>query len=169
MSEYAQRKLGLKEDWPAVPYLLIASSGFVVSIYDFVILQNLRFHLNIAVIVSLLLLIIGGILRIASRKALTKAGFSLVNSSRLRIVDDQHLVTDGVCRRIRHPLYLGEITRNLGFALLLSSLYGVMVMVVGNMFLALRIEIEEKMLVKAFGQKYVGYQLKTKKLIPGIY
>jgi protein-S-isoprenylcysteine O-methyltransferase Ste14 len=36
-------------------------------------------------------------------------------------------------------------------------------------FLLLRIEIEENMLVEAFGEEYREYQRNTKKLIPSIY
>ncbi len=165
----ALRKLDVKEDWAAIPYLLIASSGFIVSLYDFTIIQNLNFRLNISVIFGIILLMIGGILRIMSRKALMNAGFGLVNSGRLQIVEDQQLVTDGVYQHVRHPLYLGEITRNLGFAIIFSSVFGLMVMVAGNVFLALRLEMEEKMLFEEFGREYTEYRKRTKKLIPFIY
>ena len=168
MSEGGPRKLGLKEDWAAVPYLLIVSIGFIVSIYDFWKIQNLRFQLNVPVIIGIILLITGGTLRMISRRALMKAGFGLVNSSRLKIVEDQRLVTSGVYNYIRHPLYLGEITRNLGFAILLSSLYGLVVMFLGNIFLLFRIEIEEKMLIDEFDE-YEEYRKRTNKLFPYIY
>ena len=93
----------------------------------------------------------------------------LLSSSRLKIVEDQRLVTEGVYKHVRHPLYLGEMSRNLGFCLLFSSLYGFLLMVVSNLILLFRIEIEEKMLVQEFGQEYEGYRKKTKKLIPYIY
>jgi len=165
----ALRKLDTKEDWTTIPCLLVASSGFIVSFYDFVVIQHLTFQLTISVLFGIILLILGGILRITSRKALMNAGFGLVNSSRLQIVKDQQLVTDGVYQHIRHPLYRGEITRNLGFAITLSSVFGLMVMVVGNIFLVLRLEIEETMLIEAFGHEYTEYQKRTKKLIPFIY
>jgi protein-S-isoprenylcysteine O-methyltransferase Ste14 len=169
MGEGARRNLDTNEDWTVIPYLLIASSGFIISLYDFVVIQNLAFRLNISVIFGIILLIMGGILRITSRRALMNAGFGLVNSGRLQIVEDQHLVTNGVYQYVRHPLYLGEISRNLGFALTFSSVFGFMLMVAGNGFLVLRLEIEEKMLTEAFGQEYTAYRKRTKKLIPFIY
>jgi protein-S-isoprenylcysteine O-methyltransferase Ste14 len=169
MSEGALRKRGIKEDWAGILYILVASSGFIVSLYDFVVIQNLNLRVNISALFGILLLIIGGILRITSRKALTKAGFGLVNSGRLQIVEDQQLVTDGVYQHVRHPLYLGEITRNLGFAIMLSSLVGLTVMLVGNVFLGFRLEREEKMLIEEFGHGYTEYRKRTKKLIPFIY
>jgi protein-S-isoprenylcysteine O-methyltransferase Ste14 len=169
MSEVGTRKLGLKEDWASIPYLLIVITGFIVSIYDFWKIQNMRFQLNVPVIIGIILLVIGGTLRMISRRALMKAGFGLVNSSRLQIVENQRLVTNGVYNYIRHPLYLGEINRNLGFAILLSSLYGLAVMFLGNIFLLFRIEIEERMLIDEFGDEYEEYRKRTNKLFPYIY
>jgi len=97
------------------------------------------------------------------------AGFGLLNSARLQIVEGHQLLTDGVYSRIRHPLYLGEIMRNLGFTLILSSLYGFVIVLVGSLFLPFRIEIEERMLLAEFGQEYEEYKKRTKKLIPYIY
>ena len=169
MNEGGPRQLGLKEDWAAIPYLLIVSTGFVVSIFDFWKIQNLSFQLNVPVIIGIILLIIGGTLRWTSRKALMKAGLGLLNSSRLQIVEDQRLITVGVYNYIRHPLYLGEITRNIGFALLFSSIYGLVVMLLGNIFLLFRIQIEERMLINEFGNEYEEYRKKTNKLFPYIY
>jgi len=115
------------------------------------------------------LLIFGGVMRILSRRALMKTGLGFLGSGRLKIVEDQRLVTEGVYKHIRHPLYLGEISRNFGFCILLSSLYGFLLMAVGNLFLLIRIRIEERMLVEGFGQEYEDYRKKTKKLIPYIY
>lgn len=169
MSESGAKKLGLRKDWAAAAYLVIVCAGFVVSAYDFWKIQNLSFQLNVSVIIGVVLLIIGGTLRITSRRALMRAGFGLLNSSRLQIVEGQRLITDGVYGLVRHPLYLGEIARNLGIAMILSSLYGAVVILVGNAFLLLRIEIEERMLVEEFGREYEDYRESTKKLIPYLY
>ncbi len=112
---------------------------------------------------------IGGILRLVSRRTLKKAGFTLFNSGRLQVVEDHQLVTDGVYRLIRHPLYLGEMARNLGFALILTSRVGFIVMLVGIVFLLLRIRIEEAMLIEEFGQEYIKYRERTKRLLPYIF
>jgi protein-S-isoprenylcysteine O-methyltransferase Ste14 len=169
MGERKPRKLGLKEDWASIPFLLIVCIGWVVAGYDFWMLQGLRFRLNALSASGIILLLIGGALRIISRSTLMKAGFGLLNSSRLQIVENQRLVTDGIYRHIRHPLYLGEITRNIGIPLILSSVYGFAIVFIGNLFLLLRIPIEERMLIEEFGQEYEEYMKKTKKLIPYIY
>jgi len=169
MNDNRPRTLSLKEDWAAVPYLVIISSGFIVALYDFVKLQDMSFQLNCLNLSGIPLLLLGGVMRIKSRRALMKAGLGLLSSSRLKITEDQRLVTKGIYEHIRHPLYLGEITRNFGLCLILSSLYGFLLMALGNLFLIIRIKIEERMLVEKFGLEYEEYQKKTKKLIPYIY
>ena len=169
MSGNSAKKLGWKKDWPSLFYIALASTGFIVSIYDFWKLQNLSFQIGIMLVPAILLFIMGGTLRIISRKALLKAGFTMVGSGKLQIVENHRLLTDGVYSHIRHPLYLGEITRNLGFALLFSSLYGLAVMIIANLFLVIRIHIEEEMLTDQFGMEYKEYMKKTYKLIPYIY
>ena len=169
MSEGVTKKLGLKEDWASIPYLVIVTTGFVVSIYDFWKIQNLKFQLNIPTIIGIILLVSGGTFRLISRRALMKAGFGLVNSSRLQIVENQRLLTKGVYKYIRHPLYLGEILRNFGLAIFLSSLYGMALIFLGCIFLLFRIEIEEKMLIDEFGNEYEEYKKRTKKLFPYLY
>lgn len=168
MSDEA-KKIGLRKDWPSIPYLVLAMLGFVVSIYDFWILQDLHFQIGIPLGLGIILLIIGGTFRITSRKTLTKAGFNMVNSCKLQIVENQRLITEGVYSHIRHPLYLGEISRNIGFALFFTSLYGLIVMIIANVFLIMRIRIEERMLISQFGKEYEEYMKKTKKIIPYIY
>jgi hypothetical protein len=96
MDEGGSRKLGLREDWASVPFLTITMVGFIISIYDFWILQVFNFRLNAPRVVGILLLASGGYLRITSRRALTRAGFGLLNSSRLQIVDGNKLITNGV-------------------------------------------------------------------------
>ena len=169
MSKDVTFKLGWKKDWSALIYLVLAMIGFVVSIYDFWKLQNLTLQINIPFVLGIILLIIGGTLRITSRRTLTKAGFTMVNSCKLQIVKNQRLITDGVYSHVRHPLYLGEINRNIGFALLFTSLYGLVVMIIANIFLIMRIKIEEQMLIDKFGKEYEKYIKKTRKLIPYIY
>ncbi len=99
-----------------------------------------------------------------------KAGFdNLVSTSRLQIVDSQKLVKDGYYKHIRHPLYLGEILRNLGIVSVFSSGIGILLVMIGAIFLIFRIKTEEEMLLEAFGSEYEDYERKTKRLIPYVY
>lgn len=114
-------------------------------------------------------MIIGGSIRAISRMTLKKTGFGLVNSTRLRVIEKQKIVTDGIYGHIRHPLYLGETIRNICFTIAAYSLYGLIPILLGNALLLFRIGIEEKMLVEEFGKEYEEYMNKTKKLVPYVY
>ena len=169
IEEKKARVLGFKEDWAVIPFLALILIGFTVSIIDFVYVQKFVFQ-SVWVITGVPILLFGNAMRYLPRRSLIKAGFgSIWKTPFLRIVEDQRLVTDGYYKHIRHPVYLGEIGRIFGLAITLSSLYGLVFMTIGVVFLLIRIEIEEKMLIEAFGEEYREYQRNTKKLIPYIY
>ncbi len=169
MNFLSKVKKSFREDWTSVLFILITGIGFIVSVIDFVFLQNLRFQFF--GLFGLALVIIGGYLRMKARVQLRKkAGFdNLVSTSRLQIVEGQRLVKDGLYKHVRHPLYLGEILRNFGIVSIFSSGYGILLVMIGTIFLLLRIKPEEEMLVEAFGSDYEDYKRRTKRLIPYIY
>ena len=162
-------KKSFREDWTSLPFIVITSLGFVSAVVDFIFLQNLRFQL--CALVGLSPVIVGGYLRMKARLQLReKAGFAnLVSTSRLQIVDGQRLVKDSLYKDIRHPLYLGEILRNLGIVSIFSSSIGILLVMIGAIFLIFRIRAEEEMLLEAFGSEYEDYKRKTKRLIPYVY
>ena len=162
--------LSMREDWPLIPYLLIILIGFGLTLYDFIVWQQLNFQFNVFAILGILSMIVGGVMRSLTRRSLSAAGFgSIWNTPRLKIVEGHTLVTDGYYKRIRHPIYTGEIFRNYCIPLLVSSFYGFLIMTIGIVVLLFRIRIEEKLLVEAFGEEYEEYRKRTKKLIPYIY
>jgi len=169
MTEREFKKLGPKDDWAAIACLLTFSTGVIVIIFDFWKIQHLSFQINFSAIIGFLLLILGVPLRVASRKKLRKAGFNLLSSSRLQIVKNHQLITNGIYKYIRHPLYLGGITRNIGLALLFSSIYGLVAMIFCNVFYLFRIQVEERMLINEFGNEYKEYRKRTRKIIPYLY
>jgi protein-S-isoprenylcysteine O-methyltransferase Ste14 len=164
-----EAKNTLKRDWTVIPFMGLTLLGFVAAILDFVYLQKISFQ--IFAVPGLILLIVGGLIRMKARLQLKKkAGFdSLVGTSKLKIVKEHHLVKDGLYKHVRHPLYLGEILRNLGFVVIFSSVYGTLTVLLASTFLFFRMDIEEKMLISVFGEEYKEYKRTTKRLIPLIY
>lgn len=86
-------------------------------------------------------------------------------------IRDQHEILEmGPYRWLRHPSYTGYIFMILGLGILYGSLpLGAVFLVCVCGFLTLRIIQEEKMLVSHFGQKYISYQKRSKRLIPFIF
>jgi protein-S-isoprenylcysteine O-methyltransferase Ste14 len=69
----------------------------------------------------------------------------------------------------RHP-YTGALLSFLGFGVAMGSWIslGLMTIPIGAAFLY-RMRVEEEALVGAFGDDYVRYMGRTKRLVPGVY
>lgn len=160
----------LKKDWPMLPITIFILAGYAWCIVDISSPDRVRFHLTLELI-GIFLFIIGSFLEILVRIELkNKANFpSLQSTKKLLIVEEHRLITDGLFKYIRHPLYIGRILLSLGVGLFCSSIYGLILISIGLAFIIPRIQIEEKMLIDKFGYAYREYQKKTKKLIPYIY
>ncbi|MFH1603766.1 MAG: isoprenylcysteine carboxylmethyltransferase family protein [Pseudomonadota bacterium] len=78
------------------------------------------------------------------------------------------LVTSGLYRRIRHPLYLAEAIVVLGIFLQFRSWQGLIILVVHFYFQIRRMDYEEGILGKSFPE-YAEYKERTSRLIPGVY
>lgn len=76
--------------------------------------------------------------------------------------DDHRLITDGLYRRARHPLYAGSLCLFLGFSLALSSAAGLaLFFVLPVPVFAWRIRVEERALAARFGEAWRAYAEKT--------
>ena len=88
-------------------------------------------------------------------------------SPSLFIRDHHHLVTHGIYRRIRHPMYLSFLMWALGQALLIDNwLAGPLGIIAFVLIYYFRIEREEQQLLDTFGDQYRGYQQKSGRLLP---
>jgi len=80
------------------------------------------------------------------------------------------LVTTGVYRSVRHPMYSGFWLMALAQALLLSNWVAGLSGFVGFGILFFgRVGREEEMLISAFGEEYRSYMRRTAQVVPWIY
>jgi protein-S-isoprenylcysteine O-methyltransferase Ste14 len=85
----------------------------------------------------------------------------------LQIVEDHSLVTDGVFRRIRHPMYAAHLLWAIGQMLLLQNwIAGPAFLVVQIPLYLRRIPAEERMMLEQFGDEYREYMKRTGRLFP---
>lgn len=86
------------------------------------------------------------------------------------IRQDHKIMKQGFYRYVRHPSYAFSLLTSLGLGLYLNNWLSLIFAIVPP-FIAFsyRIRIEEKALIEEFGEEYLGYRRKTKKLIPFIY
>jgi protein-S-isoprenylcysteine O-methyltransferase Ste14 len=88
-------------------------------------------------------------------------------SSKLRLRLEHELITTGVYRRIRHPMYLSLILVGIGQALVVPNWIAAPTCLAGTVVLyLLRVDPEEEMLQERFGYEYEQYAERTGRLLP---
>ena len=88
-------------------------------------------------------------------------------SATLRITGQHTLVTGGVYRHIRHPMYTAHLLWAIAQGLLLSNwLAGWAFLVLSVPLYLVRIPKEEQMMLEHFGEEYHAYKSRTGRLIP---
>lgn len=85
----------------------------------------------------------------------------------LAVREGHELVTRGVYRRIRHPMYAAILLFSLGQGLLLANwLAGWGALVTFGLLYLVRTPREERMMVEHFGDAYRAYRERTGRLVP---
>lgn len=88
----------------------------------------------------------------------------------LEVRERHQLVSRGVYRRVRHPMYSALFLYSVGQALALPNwVAGPSYLISFGILFAFRIRAEEQMMVDAFGDEYVTYMARTKRLFPGVW
>ncbi len=87
----------------------------------------------------------------------------------VRMQEKQMVITGGVYRIVRHPMYLGLFLMFLSAAILCGSIWGALISLISFIILAIRVKGEEAMLVHEL-DGYEAYKSETKwKLIPFVW
>jgi protein-S-isoprenylcysteine O-methyltransferase Ste14 len=114
---------------------------------------------------GLLIILLGLMMR-----AWTRLSIGGMYTGYVKIQVHHVLVTDGPYHIVRHPGYAGFVLMALGLAIGYSSWIGLaaipLLLLPG---LAYRMRVEERLLIKRFGEEYREYASKTRALIPGIW
>ncbi|MDW8020650.1 MAG: isoprenylcysteine carboxylmethyltransferase family protein [Chloroherpetonaceae bacterium] len=88
----------------------------------------------------------------------------------LLIKDEHYLVTTGIYRIVRHPIYTSYILLFCGNMVLFESLWAMLLLiVVCTIWFGTRIRIEESLLLRKFGNEYAEYMRQTKRLFPYLF
>ena len=88
----------------------------------------------------------------------------------LEVREQHRLVTHGVYRRIRHPMYLALVLYTIGQALVIPNwVAGPSDLIAFAILYALRVRAEERMMEEEFGDEYASCSARTKRLIPGFW
>ena len=88
----------------------------------------------------------------------------------LEVREGHRLITQGVYRRIRHPMYSALVLYAVAHALVIPNwVAGPSNLVAFAVLFALRVRAEERMMLEQFGDEYSAYIARTKRLVPGVW
>lgn len=106
-----------------------------------------------------ILLFVGSVGPLVFRRALTPLPRPAQHAS---------LVTNGLYRLMRHPLYVSMVVGMLGWSLIQLSVAGLIYTVMVAVFFDRKAESEEHMLVQRYPE-YANYAQRVRRFIPGVY
>jgi protein-S-isoprenylcysteine O-methyltransferase Ste14 len=149
---------------------------FAFELILFIILFNFDYWFNnpfsVLQIISWFLLIFSIVIVLDGFYLLKRVGVQkgkIDNSPNLGFENTTNLVTSGIYRFIRHPLYSSLLF--LGWGAFLKNLteIGAILVILISVFLTLTGEVEEKENALSFGDEYLDYMKRTKMFIPCIF
>jgi protein-S-isoprenylcysteine O-methyltransferase Ste14 len=88
-------------------------------------------------------------------------------SVQIEIRESHKLIKDGPYRYLRHPAYLSNLMEYLGVALIANAYYTLIgVLLIYLPLNLIRFRLEEKELIRKFGEEYEDYRKKVPALLP---
>lgn len=164
------KRPGSENQKPWDKYLLVTILGIAVVWLVVLPLDAGRFHWS--PIFPLSLKVLGGVALVPALYLIERTTIeNTFLSTMVRIQNDhkQRVISSGPYAFVRHPLYLGCMLMMFGAPLLVGSIYGLIISLIGLILLAYRIVGEEKMLVDEL-EGYEEYRKKVKyRLIPLVW
>ena len=139
-------------------------SGFWGTVWSLVMQPQQLSRFSAQNIVGLALFIIGLIIMIVGQATLWRN-----YSGTVVIREDHQLITHGIYRFSRNPMYFGLIMVVTGLPVYAASLFGFLTSLILIPIILNRIRLEEILLTEEFQDAYQKYKETTKKLIPVIY
>ena len=115
-------------------------------------------------VVGALIFIIGLVITVNAQMTLKRN-----YSGMLRIREGHQLITHGIYKYVRHPVYTGTLLRTFAIPIYTTSLLGFLFALVGIPLFIYRIGVEEQMLIEEFSDEYLEYTKATRKLFPYVY
>ncbi len=86
------------------------------------------------------------------------------------VAADHQLIDTGPYRRVRHPSYTGALLAFLGLGVSMQNGVSLLILAIAPTVAFIhRMNVEEAALAGAFGERYLEYMLRTKRLLPGVY
>ena len=108
---------------------------------------------------GIILLVVGFYIAIVA-----DAQFKKIGTTIKPFEESSELVTDGMFRFSRHPMYLGFALALLGIAVIMGSITPFIVVIIFTILMeVIFIRIEESMVAEKFGDEWIEYKKSTRK------
>ena len=131
-----------------------------------------RDPLSVRQLISWVLLSVSAALPILGLRQLRVAGGSPVEGSQgpeYRFERTSHLVTSGIYRYVRHPMYASLLYLTWGAFLKEVDWLRLAVAAVTSIFTYITARVEERETQDRFGESYRNYMRATKRFVPGVW
>jgi protein-S-isoprenylcysteine O-methyltransferase Ste14 len=150
------------KDWTALLAALSAAFGITLPVLE-AALRETHVSNMCAILAGLAFILVGyGVAYVANRT------ISENWSATIDKTQEQNLITSGVYSIVRHPLYLSGLLILVGTNIYFASSWAWVGVLLTLIVILIRVPIEERYLVKRFGQEYVDYQKRSKRILPWI-
>ena len=158
-----QLKTGISNRWYRLAYNLFALAGLIlIIIFQVNMESSLLFKKSPVIKVLSIFFIVSGIFIMAiCIKGYFKQLSGIKNINPV-------LVTTGIHRYVRHPLYLGTFIFLAGGVLAFPSFSNLIACIIIVVYTLWGINLEEKKLVEEFGKSYISYQQSVPMILPRI-
>lgn len=162
----------LKDKYTIIVLLFFLSGPLILLLAFYENLEFISKYLSIydnllVGYLGIILMIVGSVIMLSSRYQLNRHSYG---GGSLSEEKEQTLLTEGMFKHIRHPIYAGGLIITIGLELAFRSL--IMLSLHTLIFVIIfrdRMQREETVLLNKFGDEYQEYINKTKRLIPYIY
>ncbi|WP_369414893.1 methyltransferase family protein [Mangrovivirga halotolerans] len=163
IKEKTRKLTGLSKRQYRLTYTIFSTFHFLALIGIYYLLPKEEFiHLPYSKIVFIITLIFGTIIIVSSFHIISIKEFTGLEKQN----DPPQLIKSGIYKYIRHPIYTGTILIILGWLYSSLNLYSLIIVVISFLYLPIGIWLEERKLIKEFGDNYILYKNYVGGIIP---
>lgn len=163
--EVGNKKFGISLNHYRLIYVIFSSLGLLVLLFMNASIPAQEYFNSHGVVryLSLVFAAFGVIIIKAAFRTYKFSSFIGVES------EEETFVTTGILNSIRHPIYLGTILMIIGYWLFSPNLPTMVSVLCILLYLPIGIYLEERKLIKKFGDQYRDYKRKVPSLFPRLF
>lgn len=152
-------------DYIGKVFKLLMASIFIVVLLQAIFPNFTSYLLPIVWLERNEIQIAGIVLLVLSLLWTITAQIQMGNSWRIGIDEEKktELVSTGVFRFSRNPIFLGMIITLLGLFLAFPNAFTLVILIVGFVLIQIQVRLEEEFLTKTHGEEYPKYQIQTRR------